>query len=87
MIQSLLTQEEYDKLSRKYGTYNPSGRNSQEDGTNAPPNYIMGDRLSPLEVKVINSRLSAVLEKAGLLPKHDIHRSGDGHYPGLPFHP
>lgn len=22
-----------------------------------------------------------------ITPKHDVHRSGDGHYPGLPFHP
>lgn len=22
-----------------------------------------------------------------VVPAHDTHRSGDGHYPGLPFHP
>lgn len=66
MIQSLLTQEEYDMLSKKYNTYNPSGRNSQEDGSMAPPNYIMGNRLSSLEVKTINARLAAVMKDKGV---------------------
>lgn len=67
MIQSLLTQEEYDILSKKYNTYNPSGRNSQENGKTAPPNYIMGDKLTSLEIKVINDRLHAVMEKFGII--------------------
>lgn len=67
MIQSLLTQEEYDRCAKKYNTYNPTNRNSQEDGSTAPPNWIMGNSLTEKEVEVINARLKAVMKKAGLI--------------------
>lgn len=74
MIQSLLTQAEYDEMAKKYNTYNPSKRKGEkevreEEGmvVGPPPNYIMGDNLNPKEVKVINSRLRAVMVKAGLI--------------------
>ena len=78
MIQSLLTQAEYDKLSRKYNTYNRVKRQTAREiriikiGDNEyscgpPPNYIMGDPLTPKEVGVINNRIEAVLKAAGLI--------------------
>lgn len=77
MIQSLLTQEEYNKFSKYYGTYNPSKRRAavpirrvkisgEEFVCGPPPNYIMGDSFTPLEIKTINNRLNDVLKKAGL---------------------
>lgn len=67
MIQSLLTQEEYDMLSKTYNTYNPSGRNDQEDGSNAPPNYTMGDCLSVVEIKKINSLIEKLMKEKGIV--------------------
>ncbi len=76
MIQSLLTQDEYDEMSKKYTTYNPSKRKGEKmesviiDGiqvlSGPPPNYIMGDSFTPKEIKVINQRYADVLKKAGL---------------------
>jgi hypothetical protein len=73
MIQSLLTQEQYDELSKVYNTYNPSKRKSEKsevieiDGkqvsSGPPPNYIMGDSLTPKEIKIINKRLDEALAK------------------------
>lgn len=75
MIQSLLTQAECDYFAKVYNTYNPSKRKGEreireEDGmiVGPPPNYIMGNSLSPKEIKVINLRLNAVLREAGLPP-------------------
>lgn len=78
MIQSLLTQQEYDNLSKKYNTYNTAKRRAAKpirlvkiDGKEfqcgPPPNYIMGNALIPSEIKLINDRLEAVLKKHGLI--------------------
>lgn len=61
MNQSLLTQAEYDECAKKYNTYCTTRQDS-----NPPPNHIAGDSLTPTEVKVINSRLDAVLKAAGI---------------------
>lgn len=77
MIQSLLTQGEYDILSKRYNTYNPGPRRSKppvrivkvggkEFQCGPPPNYIMGDSLTATEIKTINARMIAVMEKFGL---------------------
>lgn len=77
MVQSLLTQEEYDKLSKVYNTYNPSARKSKppfrivkvegkEFQCGPPPNYIMGNSLKADEIKIINQRLAAVMKAAGI---------------------
>lgn len=71
MIQSLLTQAEYDELSKFYKTYNPSKRKSEkseviiiegkEVRSGPPPNYTMGNLLTPKEIKWINKQLNEVL--------------------------
>lgn len=77
MIQSLLTQEEYDYYSKIYTTYNVAKRRAAKpirivkiDGVEfvcgPPPNYVMGDSLTPKEIKLINSRIAAVMKDAGI---------------------
>lgn len=76
MIQALLTQEEYDACSKIYGTYNVPKRraaapfrkvriNGEEFICGPPPNYKMGP-MTAAEIKNFNSKLIAVLKKAGI---------------------
>lgn len=68
MIQSLLTQEEYDKYSKIYNTYNPAKRRAanpirlvkidgKEFWCGPPPNYLMGSGYSPKEAQIANKKL------------------------------
>jgi hypothetical protein len=78
MIQSLLTQEEYDTLSKIYKTYNVTKRKSAKpirivsiDGKEfecgPPPNYIMGNSLTQKEIKTINKNIDMLIETKVLL--------------------
>jgi len=84
--QSLLSTGEYKKCSKYYTTYNIPQRMGVNHG-NPPPCWKMGEALSPGEISITNDLLEDVLRKANLLPNHDTHRCGNGHYPGLPFTP
>lgn len=73
MIQALLTQQEYDECAKKYKTFNPGKRRTakpwrkikvegKEFMCGPPPNYNMGDSLSPKEIKIFNDRIDTLKE-------------------------
>jgi hypothetical protein len=77
MVQAQLTQEEYDKYSRIYKTYNAAKRrvtkpfrivtiNGKEMQCGPPPNYKMGIPMTAKEIKNFNDALYSILEKAGI---------------------
>lgn len=79
MIQSLLTQDEYDALSKVYNTYNASKRKAAKDirivsirgkdfECGPPPNYLMGGNLSEKEIKIINKLIEEKLKLVRLNP-------------------
>lgn len=87
-MESLLSVSEYFECSRMYpNTYmNRVWRNLGEFKPNEfKCRYRMGGNLTSEEIVIINKRIDEL--KLLLAPQHDTHRAGDGHYPGLPFHP
>lgn len=74
MIQSLFkTQAEYDYYSKIYNTYNPSARrgkapirsvliNGKLFVEGPPPNWIMGNFLTPSEIKIYNDAFYSLLK-------------------------
>jgi len=78
MIQSLLTQAEYDYYSKIYKTYNPTYRRGRApirsvtvEGrifvVGPPPNWIMGNSLKPSEIETFNNSFNSLLK--------DVHRA------------
>lgn len=73
MIQSLLTQEEYNKYSKIYNTYNPAKRRAakpirlvkiggKDFWVGPPPNYQMGEGYDPKGIKLANKQLDELKE-------------------------
>lgn len=67
-VESLMTKEEWNVRLREYPSSNRRWDDVNQNKTNAFKWRLgMGDRLSAEEIRTINKRLDAVLQKAGLL--------------------
>lgn len=88
-VESLMTPEEIKERCRKYPTSHITELRTLSDFKPGLMKWRwrMGLTLLPSEIEVFNREIEKLRKENGLLPQHDTHRAGDGHYPGLPFHP
>ena len=89
-VESLLSYAEWRARMKKYP--NTSNLAQPREVFDFKPGNMkwrhqMGNTLAPGEIHTINLALIKLRKERGLLPKHDSVRSGDGHWPGLPFTP
>ena len=59
--QAQLTTLEYKRMSMRHNTYNIPQRRAVNHG-NPPPNWRMGESLSPGEMKIANDRIDEALK-------------------------
>lgn len=87
-IESLMTPEEIKQRCRTYPTtshiHELRPLSDFKSGL-MKWRWRMGMTLLPSEIVVFNREIENLRKK--LMPQHDTHRAGDGHYPGIPFHP